>query len=147
MPTREVLTEEIITSAITMLKSTLEDMSKHLCVSACIALTIRLYETLLYYCSFHCKSNTKGTANHIHVNEYMGAGEYNYLLSARNNLVHNYYSNEDLRIIKTVFIDNKEKTKHILTELGLDLHRLDGIIKFIENSKSDKLSSLKSLIN
>lgn len=146
MPTREVLTEEIITNAITMLKSTLVDASRHLCVSACITLTIRLYETLLYYCSFHCKSNIKGTANHIYVNEYMGTGEYNYLLSARNNLVHNYYSNEDLRILKTVFVDNEEKTKNILIELGLDCNKLTHIIYFIMKREPSSLNALKGLL-
>lgn len=147
MPTREILTEEIINKCIISLKSTLDDVSTNPSESACTLLIIRLYEVLLYYCSFYSKNNVKGTANYTYINEYTDNGRYKYLLYSRDLVVHNFYDINIKDILKTVFIINKVHTKWILTELNLDSNKLDGIIKFIENSKSDKLSSLKSLIN
>lgn len=147
MPTREILTEEIINKCIKSLKSTLDDINSNPSESACTLLIIRLYEILLYYCSFYSKVNTKGTANYIYINEYMGNGKYKYLLYARDLVVHNFYDADIKDTLNTVFIKNESSTRWILTELHLDSSRLDNIIEFIKNGESNKFSVLKSFIN
>ena len=145
MPTREVLTQEIVDKYILSLKDTLCDVSQHASVSSCILLIIRLYEVFLCYCSYKCESNIKGTANYTYIGEYTDPGRYAYLLKARDTLVHDFYKSDSTKQFILVFIDNEVKTRWILTEMGLDSHRLDIIIEFVKNN-FDKLSTLKGLL-